>query len=221
MRIGVLGGIGPEASANFYKKLIIGLQERGLIKNNGDYPQIIINSIPAPELVYDEVLDMDLVDYINGLRELDSLGVDFIVMVCNTIYLFVDKLQRRIKAPILDLRKEVEELLVKRGIKSVLVIGSPSTIRLGLYNFDNIYTFIPNDKEINDLSNTVFNFNKGINKKSRVVSICKKYLSKGAQAIILGCTELAVMLGNEGFPCINTIDVLVDATIKRCGGDLR
>ena len=62
------------------------LQENGHIKNNKDFPQIIVNSIPAPELIQETVSDSDLTPYVSGLRELDRFGVDVIVMVCNTIH---------------------------------------------------------------------------------------------------------------------------------------
>ena len=68
-KIGILGGIGPEATGEFYNKLIKRLQERGLVKSNRDYPHIIINSIPAPELIYDKISDEDLNPYIKGLKE--------------------------------------------------------------------------------------------------------------------------------------------------------
>ena len=89
IRIGVLGGIGPEATHEFYGKLIKELQERSLVKANRDFPQIVINSIPAPELVYESISDENLTDYVEGLKQLDGFGVDFIVMVCNTIYCFM------------------------------------------------------------------------------------------------------------------------------------
>ena len=93
-RIGVLGGVGPEATGEFYNKLIRRLQEKGSIKSNRDFPQIIINSIPAPELIYDKISDEELQPYIKGLKELDKFGVDFIIMICNTIHLYYDKLQK-------------------------------------------------------------------------------------------------------------------------------
>ena len=67
------------------------------------------------------------------------------------------------------------------------------------------------------LNNSIFNFNKGFKKeqqRNKVRKICKKYLKKGAEKIILGCTEFAVMLSDEKFPKINTIDILIDATIN-------
>lgn len=219
-KIGVLGGIGPEATGEFYNKLIRRLQEKGLIKSNRDFPQIVINSIPAPELIYDKISDTELQPYIDGLKELDGFGVDFIVMVCNTIHLYYDKVQKEINAPIIDLRKELRELLKRKQIKSTLIIGTPNTIKQGLYRFKDIKSFEPDEEEMEQLTNSVFNFNKGTEKQSqiqKVRKICEKYLSEGAETIILGCTELAVMLGEENLPAINTIDVLVEATTRKLG----
>lgn len=72
-KIGILGGIGPEATGGFYLKLISKFQEKKLIRSNRDFPQIIINSIPAPELIYEKVSIRDLRPYLQGLGELDCL----------------------------------------------------------------------------------------------------------------------------------------------------
>lgn len=220
-RVGVLGGIGPESTGEFYNKLISELQNRGLIKSNRDYPQIIVNSIPAPELIHETVSDEDLRAYRQGIEELDAQGVDFIVMVCNTIHFFYERLQKGIKTPILDLREEVRDALLEEGIKSITVIGTPTTIKKGLYRFEGIRSLDPSDEEIDCLSNAIFNFNKGIEREQQVQvsrEICDKYLALGSERIVLGCTEFAVMLGAEDMPTLNTIVVLVDATIRRVQG---
>lgn len=217
VRIGVLGGIGPEATGEFYNKLINRLQCRGLINSNQDFPKIIINSIPAPELVSTNIKENELKEYLIGLKELDCLNVDFIVMVCNTIHLFHKKLQSEINTPILNLRIEVKKFLIKNKINEVLVIGTPQTVNSGLYSFDGIKTYTPSNEELKQLSKAIFNYNKGCEKKKQIViskEICQKYLDRGVKKIILGCTEFAVMLKYERISSINTIDVLVDATVN-------
>jgi len=217
-RIGILGGIGPESTGEFYNKLIIGLQEKGLIKGNVDYPQIFVNSIPAPELIYDEISDEELKPYIEGLKELDKMNVDFIVMACNTIHLYLDKLQKEIETPIMDLMNEMKKRLIDGKIGSVIIIATPNTIKQGLYKFEGIETFEPNEKEMKILTNAIFNFNMGVEKEKQIQKtrkICKKYLDKGAGTVILGCTEFALMLSKEQIPKINTIDVLVEGTINK------
>lgn len=215
-RIGVLGGIGPESTKEFYERLIENLQKSGLIKNNTDFPQIVINSIPAPELIYDKISARDLQPYIKGLKELDEFGVDFIVMVCNTIHLYFEKLQNGISTPILDLREEIRKVLNRRKIKSALILGTPSTVKQGLYRFEGVRTFEPSLGETKFLSRSIFNFNRGrYFQKERVGRICQKYLKKGAEIVILGCTEFSVMLRKDKFVKLNTIDILVDATMSR------
>lgn len=219
VKVGILGGIGPESTAEFYTKLITRLQESGVIVSNKDFPQIVINSIPAPELIYDKISDSDLAPYLDGLRQLDGFGVDFIVMVCNTIHLFYDKLQSQVKTPILDLRVEIKKVLETKKVSSVLVLGTPSTIENGLYNFSGIKSVKPNKAEIMELSDAIFSFNNGTDKElqgKKVKEICNKYTKSGkAKTVILGCTEFGLMLNDGDFDKINTIDVLVNATIDK------
>lgn len=221
IRVGVLGGIGPESTAVFYTKLIIQLQAKGMIKSNSDFPQIVINSIPAKELVYERIEDKDLAMYIEGLKQLDEFGVDFIVMVCNTIHLFYEKLQSGVKTPILDLRKEVRSAIGSTNAKSVLVLGTPNTLDKELYglSFATAKPIKPSNGETKILAEAIFNFNNGTDKIGQaetVHKICESYLDSGkADMVLLGCTEFGLMLDDSKFPKINTIDVLVNATINR------
>ena len=217
-KIGILGGIGPEATGLFYNRLIENLQQKGVIESNSDFPQIIVNSIPAPELVFNEISEKEFEPYVTGLKELDNFGIDFAAMVCNTIHLFYERLQKEVRVPIINLRQELRKTLEKNGIKSVLIVGTPNTVRQGLYRFDKIKCFEPNSEEIEILADAIFKFNRGEEKekqKIRAKKICKKYLALGAETVILGCTEFAVMLGDEDIPAIDTIDVLVEATANR------
>ena len=216
VRIGVLGGIGPEATANFYSKLISKLQSKGFAKSNSDFPQIIINSIPAPELV-GKISEENLDIYVKGLKELDDIGIDFIVMVCNTIHIYYERLQKEVAAPIINLPKEVEFFLRKNKVSSIFVIGTQETINGELYKFKGINYSAPNANDISILSKIIFDFNMGVDKNlqiTKVKNICLKYLANKDCAVILGCTEFCTMLEDETFNKINTIDVLVNSVIK-------
>lgn len=167
-------------------------------------------------MVYDKISDKDLEPYIKGLKELDGLGVDFIVMVCNTIHLFYDKLQEQIHTTILDLREELRKLLLKNNIKTATILGTQNTIKRRLYEFDCIRYTNPTENELHQLSSTIFNFNRGIKKKEQVEIVRNIYMkySKKVDVIILGCTEFGVMLGREK-NAVNTIDILVNAVIDK------
>jgi aspartate racemase len=187
------------------------------VRSNRDFPQILVNSIPAPELVQEEVSEEDLAYYEAGLRELDSLRVDFIVMVCNTIHLFHSKLQAKVKAPILDLRREVGARLKREGIRQITVLGTPATVRGHLYSFAGIECLNPSRAELLRLGAAIREFNLGRDKQKHAAStasLARKYLRAGSEKIILGCTELALMLRGEGLPVLDTLDVLAEAAIE-------
>ena len=218
MKLGLLGGIGPEATGNFYLKLIQELQEQNLINDNSDFPQIMINSIPAPELIFDKIKDDDLSFYYKGLIELDEQNPDVIVMVCNTIHLFHKSLQSKIKTDLVDLKGEIFNKLKESGTKKITIFATPSTIKLGLYLFEGIDYLNPTQEELKEMSHAVFNFNKGVDKeiqKQKVLDIAQKYISLGSDLILLGCTEFGVMLENEKIPKLNTMDVLLEVIIKK------
>lgn len=219
LRIGVLGGIGPEASAQFYSKLIEELQKKDFINKNEDFPQIVINNIPAPELVNGIIEDKDLKPYLFGLQELDSLKVDFIVMVCNTIHLFHKELQEKISAPIIDIKKLMKNKLIFNNIKEVSILGTPSTVKEGLYSFKRFNYNNPCENELLVLGKAIENFNKGYKRalqRKFASNLASKY-SKKQSAIILGCTEVPLLLAQHKFDkevlVINSIELLVEGVL--------
>jgi aspartate racemase len=210
MKIGVLGGIGPESTAVFYSRLISKLQEKGLIKFNRDFPQIIINSIPAKELIHSELKESEIDEYLKGLKELDTHSPDFIVMVCNTVHYFYDYLQSNINTKMIDLRKEVRKFIESSRTKNYCVLGTETTIK-------NLYggTIEVGAKDIDLIKNAIYNYNKGIKKviiRNQIQNLCEKYHKLGADKIILGCTELATMVNFDY--TIDTINILVNSTIE-------
>lgn len=217
VRIGILGGIGPEATAEFYARLIKGVQESG-VSSNTEFPNIFVNSISAPELVHSRASDEELKPYIEGLKALDSMDPDFIVMACNTIHVFLPALQKEVRSPILDLRAVVAAELRRLGISSLLVFATPITTTSGLYEFRGIKCFVPNPEEMNLISESVIDFNVGRLSGGQCEGLrdaCRKYLGMGAQTVLLGCTELALILSGESFPKISTLDVLARATVQK------
>lgn len=214
--IGILGGIGPEATGNFYLELISEIQKQKLVKSNTDYPRIVINSIPAPELT-SKIKRTQLSDYIDGVKYLEKYGADFIVMACNTIHLYHGLLQKEVGVPILNMRDTVKEFIKDKKFKSVSVFGTSATVEDGLYRFVGIDYLNPNKKELEQLSSAIENFNKGHERKKQITivnTLANKYIENGAETIILGCTEISLMLAGSKVPKIDTMDLLVRATIK-------
>lgn len=221
VKIGILGGIGPESTIDFYTKLIERLQKSGRVKNNTDYPQIIINSVPASDkMTLHSNCSVHLNQYRDGLAELDAMNVDFIVIVCNTIYKYYDELKKNIRAPIIDLRVLLRQELINKSIKSALVLGTETSIKSNVHQLDDIQTTILSNTDLQELSNAIVQFSAGINKSeaaSKVKDICKKHIHTETDAVVLGCTELALMLRNEdlGIVKIDVMDCVLDEVMRR------
>jgi aspartate racemase len=210
-KIGILGGIGPESSALFYTKLIELVQSQGLIKTNIDYPYIVIESIPGPELFLEEP---NLTLYKQGVKNLEKVEVDFIVMICNTLHLFWQEMQDCVKVPILNMPEEVEKYLIKKGVKSVLPLGSSSTMR-DLFKFKNIKVEKIDESDVLKIDRIIEAYIQGKDKDLVVgefLAIVNKYEDHN---LLMACTELSTMAKRLGLKHFDTMDVMLDVTFDR------
>jgi aspartate racemase len=209
-KIGILGGIGPESSAKFYELLIKKVQIKK-IKSNLDYPHIILESIPAPELV---LKNPDLTMYKDAIKNLENAGADFIVIICNTAYVFLEEFRNLVKIPIIDLNKETENVLKTNKVKSILIFGSKRTID-NLFHFKDIVIDKISDEDSKIIDKIILEYNTGANKEAlenKLVKIICKYSNKN---ILIACTELSTMLKNKNLKYFDTFDILLDSTINK------
>lgn len=188
-KIGILGGIGPESSAEFYLQLILLCQSKG-ITSNTEYPHILLESIPAPELMLQNI---DLTMYAQGIQNLENSGADFIVIICNTAYIYSEQITRKCTVPIINLQEEVQKYLLDKQIDIITVIGSKKTSKQ-LYQFPNIKSNMIHETDIDSI---IFDFNNGKDKeilKHKLLDILEKYNN---EHILISCTELSLLLENE------------------------
>ena len=215
-KIGILG-LDPETTALYLTRLIDRFYEKDLIRKNQDFPQFIVNNIPGPAMVKEVISQEDLSPYLQGAKELNSLGCNLIAMICNTFYLFFDAFQQTINTPIIDLREEIFQKLKQANIQRIAVFGTPETMKGNLYNFSGIKS-IPltaaDETELNDILKKYIINNDRENQKDRLLNLSGKYLERGAQSVILGCTEFGIMLTNSNINKIDSLAVLTDSVIR-------
>ena len=218
--IGILGGMGTQASLDFCNKLAI--LNRG--KSDQKYPMFILynkSKIPKrPENLkkYYNVLK----SLIEGCRLLQKNKCKFIVMPCNTAHYWRDDLQKKIKIPILSIPKEVF-LHTKRNCKRGSKIGilcTEATLKTKVYNryFDKNFELV---------SPTKFLQKKYVNKAIKFVKMGKvkdaekvirpaiNYLIKiKCKKIILGCTELPIAIfAYKSFKKIKESKIFIDPNL--------
>ena len=205
-KIGVIGGMGSEASAKYYNDLIKICQKKYFAVQDGDYPAIIIYNLPLED--FDENGNFNPVTATKQLQEaaigIEKAGADFIVIVCNTIHALYDKVQESVSIPVISLIKEVGGNVVKQNCKVVGLLTSDSTKNLKLYVNElakhNIESIETTKEEQIEMNNIVLKAMSGKNTEietKQVKKIISRMVNDGAQAIILGCTEIPLVISQE------------------------
>jgi aspartate racemase len=223
--VGVLGGFGPETTADFYVSLV--RKNREL--NRRAHPNLLIHNAPVPFKAERDVVKnaRNLNNYlpllINGIRTLQD-KVDFIVIPCNTVHVFIEKLRRESKVPVISIIEETIKVVESRQIKKIGLLATSQTIKTRLFDgklqksgVELLKPDEPDQKRVSALIHVILKGCKTDKMKSEFSTIIKKLQADGAEAIILGCTDLQLLLEQKDFSIelIDTLDVLADATIER------
>ena len=132
-RIGIIGGIGPESTIDYYRLIVKRYQERLGTK---DYPDIMISSINMTEMlgyVFTNQLDR-LVDFmVYKIEGLERTGVDYVAIASNTPHIVFDRIAERVQIPLISIVEETCKVVLDRKIKKVGLMGTKSTMTNDFY----------------------------------------------------------------------------------------
>lgn len=222
--IGVLGGMGPEATAQFYNEMIKECQRQYKATLDSDYPEILIYNLPIPDVVNEINNQKKIILMLtNGLKKLERFGVDFIVVPCNTVNIFYDKMKSSIKIPLYSILVETAKKIKALKINKVGIIGTENTLKYKLYDLIlkkyGIYFIKPNKKEEKVLTKIILNILKGkklTKDKQKIIKIINNMQKAGAKGIILGCTELPLLINQKDakIKLFDSLKILAESTIK-------
>ena len=214
-KLGLIGGVGPESSIEYYRLIIKRFQEKLETK---DYPELIINSINMTEMlnyVFNNQLDK-LVDFLSDrIKILELSGVDYCAIASNTPHIVFERLVERTTIPLISIVEATCKEIRDKKMQRVGLFGTKSTMTNGFYNrvaekFD-IDILIPevnkqdyiHDKYMNELV-----FNKILpDTKQQLIQIVKELKERESiQGLILGGTELPLILNQSDFKDIVILD---------------
>ena len=224
-KIGILGGMGPSASANFYQTLVTKCQQIYHAEQDEDYPQMIINSLPIHG--FDEKGQGDhekiLGQLLHGIHSLELAGADFLVMPCNTIHLFSPEINSKISIPLISLIDTTVDIVMASGIQNIAILSSQETKDTGLYSNTlksiGLYPIVTNDKEqahLNDIILHVMGGTQNSDDSETISSIISSMKANGAEGIILGCTELPLAVDHSKIKMklFNSIEILAERSLE-------
>lgn len=217
--IGILGGMGPEATAELYLKIIRIFQKEYDAKYDDDFPEIVILNLPIPDVVEnpkeEKAVEKMLID---GVKKLEIAGAEFVAIPCNTVTYFLTEMQKAVSIPILSILEETAKEVQKLGMETIGVIGTEMTIRKNIYGkaLGNVKLIVPEVTQQKATTGIIMNILAGKKKASDkrfLLELVSTLKNLGAEKVILGCTELPLLVKDNG-DTIDTIEVLAKATIR-------
>lgn len=220
--IGIIGGIGPESTIDYYRKIVAAFCEHD---DNGNYPKIIINSINMSEMLdllgagrFDELVDNLVVEF----GKLAAAGADFGIMASNTPHIIFDKVRDSSPLPLLSIVEATSKKVNEAGLQRVALFGTKFTMNGGFYDqvfskYD-IQLFTPKDIDQSFIHEKYMQeLVKGEvrdDTKSELLEIAIRMKGEhDVQGLILGGTELSLILKNGDAPGIHIFDT-TDAHVE-------
>lgn len=223
-RIGILGGMSPESTIEYYQYITRRYTERF-----GDYgyPEIIIYSVSFQSYVdWPNAERWDLV--VEGLSEaaqkLQSAGADFIIIATNTMHLVFDQVQASVNVAMLSLLDAVAEAIEARGMQTVGLLGTRFAMEKGFYQDSlarkGITVLVPDAEDRQYVNQVIYDelVAGQVRDESRAefVAIIGKLATRGAEGVILGCTEIPLLVSeaDAGLPLFDTTAIHAEAALN-------
>jgi aspartate racemase len=223
--LGLIGGIGPESTIEYYRLLIEGFREN----SDGEYPSIIINSVNLKRLLAwmaESKLDQ-VAEYLSlEIERLHRAGADFAALASNTPHIVFDQLRAKSALPLISIVESACERTQSMGLKTVALLGTRYTMQASFYPEvfarAGIRLITPNNEEqtyihskyLGELLNNQFLPET----KSGILQVVSRlYEQERAEGVILGGTELPLLLTGEqynGIPLLDTTRIHVNALLR-------
>ena len=231
--LGMIGGMGPAATAD----LLLKITKLTDAKRDQDHVHVIIDSninIPDRTAAILHGGEDPLPQLKASAELLENAGADMIIIACNTAHYFVTELAKHTSLPIISMPEETAHLLKSRGIKKAALLATDGTVQSGVYQSvleaEEIETIYPNHEQQAVIMSVIYNYIKrGILDASKlpareVLDICIDLKKRGAEVVLLACTELPVafeVMDLFDDSCVDPTEVLAAAAIRAAGAPVK
>ena len=203
--IGLIGGMSWESTVTYYKIInetvkekLGGLHSAKCILYSVDFHEIEECQANGNWEKSGEILG-------EAANNLEKAGADFIVICTNTMHKVINQIKEKISIPILHIAEMTAEKILEKGLKNIALLGTKYTMEQGFYKSKliekGINVIIPDKNDIEIINKVIYDElclgTINSNSKKKFLEIVDKLRSKGAEGIILGCTEIGLLIKNE------------------------
>ncbi|MFZ2126362.1 MAG: amino acid racemase [Candidatus Microsaccharimonas sp.] len=222
--VGIIGGLGPETTANFYLEVIFRCQQL----NDNQRPSVVIGSVP---LLFE--IERDLIAHNTGIkryipflqeeaRKLEKSGVDFLVMPCNSLHVFIDEIRAAVSIPVLSIVEETIKYLNSKDIKKVGLISTSATIENKVYESklseSGIEYVTPTDEQRSKIDTIIQRLVNGehLDEDREFLIDTANSISKDVSFVALACTDLQLLNPESNkVEIFDTMKILADSTVAQ------
>ena len=224
-KLGIIGGIGPESTVDYYRLSIKKYQE---MTGGANYPELLINSIDMTkmlQMVSDKEWD-NLTGYLSdALKALINAGAEYAVIASNTPHIVFDEVLALSNIPVLSIVAETCKKAKALGLKRVGLLGTGFTMKADYYarvfDKEGISVIVPDAGEQEYIHTKIFSELQSLVIKEEtqkgLLAIVKRMIDDSRiEGIILGCTELPLILDQDeyGIKFLNTSLIHVESAVR-------
>jgi len=218
--LGVIGGMGVKATGRFYEMLT----DMQAVKQEQEYLDVLLYSKPSiPDrtaFIVGQSAVSPLSSLLHAAEVLEKAGVCCIAMPCVTAHYFYEALTQAAGVPILNMLEETALYASARGYSKVGLLATDGTIRGRLFHkafaAHGIETIVPDAGGQAAIMQLIYAIKRGKIENIDLDDTASGLHDKGAQAVVLGCTELSLPNKIKSERCINALEILARAALNVC-----
>lgn len=226
--LGIIGGMGPEASAQLYMKII----KKTQVKKDQDHFRLIIDSNPKIPDRTKAILGLGespVPEIVQTAKNLELMGVELACIPCMTSHYFFDEIVEKVNLPIMNALEELNDYLKENypSVKKVGILATTGTKNTKIFDrYLEKYTMVYPDDFYQEEYVMEAIYGEGTGIKSGITTgepirllreAGKNLIEKGADVVILGCTEIGLVLNETSLevPAVDPLNVMAEAMIKK------
>ncbi|OFX21096.1 MAG: aspartate racemase [Bacteroidetes bacterium GWA2_31_9b] len=223
--IGLLGGMSWESSLEYYKIVNEKVKEKLGGYHSCECVMYSVDFDRIKELQFKGDWDQLTQIMIDAAKKIERGGAEMLTICTNTMHKMVPEIERNITIPIIHIADATAEVVKSKGITKVALLGTRFTMEQDFYkvrliNNHGIQTIIPEEEDLVQIHNIIFNeLVLGIIKqesKEIYIRIINSLIKRGAQGIILGCTEIPLLIKQSdcSVPVFDTTQIHAEKTVE-------
>jgi len=222
--LGIIGGVGPASTAEFYQKISYDCQKR----NDVQRPAIVIASVPTPYEVERDIILHNKNNYtpllIAEAKRLQKAEAHFLVMPCNTLHCDIEAIRDAVNIPVMSIVDATIAYIRAKAYKKVGLMATAATVERNIYSDlftrNNIEFLVPNAQEQAGLNKLIINLVDGKyleDDRKFLHNVIDNLKTQGADCIALACTDLQLLKPGKDrsdIPIFDTMAILAEAALE-------